>query len=250
VRDERLRVGIVGSRAAIPCVLALVRRLAAMVVRLDGVVVSGGAFGADRAAHVGALDARGRTWAILPCGAPHITNPTDEHFFPNLLERGGTIIRPFADGVPIRPGGFQRRNGVLVALSQIVVVAQASAKSGSMNSAHQAFKRKREIWVVPGPTSPEFEGSWKVIDEMGGVMLRSEKAFERRLRELVTPRPALEGNELRVFEALGSSAKHPDEIALETGLATPAVTTALLTLALGDVVVEGSAGLFQRKVLV
>ncbi len=138
------------------------------------------------------------------------------------------------------PQNFKRRNGVIMALSDIAIVVQASIDSGSLNAANHAKTLNKELWVVPG-MGREFAGSWQLIRE-GARVLHSEKELIARLR-----RTELDGDALTVFNALQSRAKHPDEIALETGLTTPAVTTALLTLALGDVVVEGSAGLFQRK---
>jgi predicted Rossmann fold nucleotide-binding protein DprA/Smf involved in DNA uptake len=93
---------------------------------------------------------------------------------------------------------------------------------------------------VPG-FGDAFTGSWQLI-EKGARMLRSENELAARFQ-----RPNFDGEAELVLNVLGSKPKHPDEIAVETGLSTPAVTTALLTLALGDVVVEGSAGMFQRK---
>jgi DNA processing protein len=242
-----LRVAIVGARAADPRFVPLAKRLAAAVAARGGVVVSGGAHGIDSAAHAGALEAGGRTWAVLGCGAPILTKRKDDPGFYDRLRTGGAIVWPFPDGIHGR-SYFTERNGVLVALSQMVVVVQAGTRSGTKNSATWAHELGREIWVVPG-MGDAFAGSWWILDHYDSTVMRSEKDFARRLAELAAPAPALEGDALTVFRALGGTPKHPDEIAHVTGLSTSAVTTALLTLALGDVVVEGSAGLFQRKSL-
>lgn len=241
-----LCVAIVGSREATPATIHHTRQLAAHVVAAGGVVISGGANGTDAAAHRGTIDAGGRTWCVLGCGSDYVTPPDEERDdrerFTRIVDNGGAILWPFPpDAIPASQR-FKSRNRVIMSLAQIAVVAQADAESGSMNAASHARDLGKELWVVPG-IGKEFAGSWKLI-EGGARPLWSEEDFIARLRRTEL---GLEGDALKVFNALGSRAKHPDELAVETGLSTPAVTTALLTLALGDVVVEGSAGLYQRK---
>lgn len=240
-------VAIVGARNALEVSRDIAYSLAKMVARRGGVVVSGGANGVDAAAHLGAIDGGGRTWAVLGCGAPHLT-PTgrkldDPERFTRILRSGGCIIRPFPeDTVASRPN-FLSRNRITVALAQLVIVIQAKIKSGSWSTATKTREMKRELWVVPG-FGDEFFASWELIRE-GAHTMRSPRELQRWLSR--SSNETFEGDAQLVFNALGSRAKHPDELAVETGLSTPAVTTALLTLALGDVVVEGSAGLYQRK---
>jgi DNA processing protein len=250
------RVAIVGSRAALDPVVAMVKRLAAAVATAGGVVVSGGAMGVDTAAHEGALEARGRTWAVLGCGAPLVTPSHNKDLFARITQNGGAIVRPFPDGTGVHTSRFLSRNGVLVALSEIVLVAQAGLPSGTVNTARWAHKLRRPLWVAPGPPweGTRFAGSWHIVDRYSTArLLRSEKDFVEKVlgvRDVSVPPPNLDADELVVFEALGSDEKHPDELAAKTGLPAAAVSTALLTLALGDVVVEGSAGLFRRKTFV
>jgi DNA processing protein len=232
-------VAIVGAREATSATIQLAKRLAAVVVEAGGVVVSGGADGTDAAAHEGAIEAKGRTWAVLGCGAPNVTPVEERQRFVDILAAGGALIRPFPERTPPSGACFKSRNRVLVALAEIVVIAQAGDQSGTENAANHARRLGKELWVVPGVGDP-FVYSWKLIDQ-GARMLRHESELAERLCA-----PQLDGNARTVYDVLRGS-KHPDEIALLTGLSTSAVTTALLTLALGDVVVEDSAGLFRRK---
>lgn len=244
-RRARLHVAIIGARKALRPSIAIAERLAAKVVEANGVVVSGGANGIDAAAHRGAIEAGGRTWAVLGCGAPNLT-PSGRRLseplrFERILASGGALVRPFPHDTPAVAARFLSRNRVTMALADVVVVIQAANPSGTMQAAGKAREMKKEIWVVPGMGAP-FAGSWQLIQE-GARPMRSEEEFAERLGN----DSSFDGEVGQVFEALGQRAKHPDEIAAETGLSTSAVATALLTLALGDVVVEGSAGLFQRK---
>jgi DNA processing protein len=238
-------VAIVGARAAGRTSIDIAQRFAAMVVRAGGVVVSGGANGVDGAAHLGAIKAGGRTWAVLGCGAPHFTpaesDLDDKERFTRILANDGCIIRPFPENMVATRPSFLSRNRVTVALAELVIIVQAGMKSGSINTATHARRMRRPVWVVPG-YGDDFAGSRRLLAR-GAHEMRSDN----ELVDWLYGKPKFDGDAQQVLNVLGSRAKHPDEIAVETGLSTPAVTTALLTLALGDVVVEGSAGLFQRK---
>ncbi len=250
------RVAIVGARDGTDEMRALAKRLATVVASAGGIVISGGAFGIDTAAHEGALEGRGRTWSVIGCGGAHITPKKNAALFASILAHDGAIVRTRDDDRVTRNLHLDR-NRVLVALSEIVIVLQAKKKSGTMSSAGWGLTLKRPMWVVPSPLNAnelQFEGTWILLEGRHANVraLWSEEKFFRELfgRALSRARKAPKGltdDERKVFDVLGNTAKHPDEIALETGLPTPAVTTALLTLALGDVVVEGSAGLFQRR---
>jgi len=236
----RIAVAIVGSRKPAPESRAIARKLAALVVREGGVVVSGGADGIDAEAHEGALEAGGRTWCVLGCGAPNFT-PFEQRAR-DILARGGAVIRPFPEGTRGLPQNYLHRNRVIMTLAPIVVAIQAADRSGTLHASNEARKLGCELWVVPG-LGDGFVGSWRLVAK-GAKILRHEDELAARLRA-----PELHGDARLVYETLAEGAKHPDQIVLETGLSTSAVATALLTLALGDVVVEGSAGLYERKIL-
>ena len=238
-------VAIVGSRNALAASTEIARSLATIVAHAGGVVVSGGANGVDAAAHTAAIDARGRTWAVLGCGEPYVT-PTgqklkDKERFTRILNSGGCLVRPFPHGTQASRPLFLSRNRVTIALAHLVIVVQAAARSGSWSTAVKAREMGRDTWIVPG-FGEAFGGSWDLIDS-GAHMMRSPQELESWFRK----NRSFDGDAQLVLNVLGSRLKHTDEIAMETGLSTPAVATALLTLALGDVVVEGSAGMFQRK---
>jgi DNA processing protein len=246
-----LRVALVGSRKAQPSAVGWAREVARLVVQAGGVVLSGGAVGVDAAAHEAALEARGRTWTVLGCGAPRVTPDENRKLFDAILEGGGAIIRPFPDDTPVHPSRHLKRNGVLAALSTVVVIAQAGVPSGTQNTAHWAAQLGRPLWTTVGPPwlHKEFEGCWYALEACSAKLIQSSEHFvEHVIGRKPLPLPAdLTDDEKTVVEALGNDPKHPDELTARTGLPAPAVTSALLTLSLGDVVVEGPAGLYRRK---
>jgi len=232
----------------------MVRRIAGAIAHKGGVVVSGGAVGVDAAAHEGALEAGGRTWAVLGCGAPLVTPVENRPLFERILASGGTLIRPFPDGAVSLPQRFLGRNPVLVAMSDLVVVGQARIPSGTLNSARWAAALERPLHVVIGAPwlVDEFAGSRFIAEHYPCEILRSEVDFIEnvigaRTGRLDVRKWTLTQDERRVVEVLGTAPKHPDELTARTGLPASTVATVLLTLTLGDVVVEGPAGMYRRK---
>jgi DNA processing protein len=247
-------VAIVGSRQASADAEDFARTLAAALVRAGAVVVSGGAVGIDAAAHRGALDAAGRTWAVAGTGCEHCFPPEHATLFNTIATGPGAMIWPFAPASPARGGAFLMRNRVLVALSDAVVVAQADFPSGALRAAECARTASKPLWVVPAPPwASGFAGSHQLLDE-GVRPLTSVDAFLRTLHlaepatgvrppEVTTQDPIQSG----VLHAISGTPLHLDEIAVRAHVAVQEAAAALLTLALDAVVVEGPPGFFRRR---
>jgi DNA processing protein len=223
------------------------------------VVVSGGAAGIDGAAHEGALDAGGRTWCVAGTGHEHCYPKEHAELFERIAQGPGAMLWPFAPDYAQRVG-FLARNEVLVALADAVVVVQAGLKSGALRAASCARRLNRPLWVVPVPpwepwSRPDFDGSRKLLGE-GARPLMSTDSFLATLGlgHEATPRSdgtaptthSLSPIELGVFSATSTDPRHIDAIVEHAHLSAQAVSTALLTLALENVVVEGPPGFFRR----
>jgi DNA processing protein len=273
---------VVGTRRPSAEADMFTRELATAIVMHGGVVASGGAVGIDAAAHEGALDAGGDTWVVAATGSNEVFPPENVPLFARVLEEGGTMIWPFEPAKKADPLTFFARNGVLVALADALVIVQAGVPSGTMNAARWARSLGRPVWAVCAPPwMPGFLGC-ATVAELGarplvsikgwlravGLARRPQRASPRAPRtptatplESATPTPAgtsqaseltlrllarLPTEELRLLEILSRSrAQHIDEIAAKSGLSAQAVATALLTLALENVVVESPEGLFR-----
>jgi DNA processing protein len=258
-------VAIVGSRKASADAEDFARDLAATLVGAGVVVVSGGAVGIDAAAHRGALDAGGRTWAVAGTGCEHCFPPGHAGLFEAIGEGPGAMIWPFAPSSAARPGAFLIRNRVLVALSDAVVVAQAGFPSGALRAAQCARGARKPLWVVPAPPwARGFAGSRQLLDE-GVHPLTSVAAFLRTLelptvsaesprREAGEDQPgagtgteAADPIQFAMLHAMSTTPLHLDEIAARAHVAIQVAAVALLTLALEAVVVEGPPGFFRRR---
>ena len=146
--DER-GVAIVGSRAASRAGCGRTAEIAAALVRGGFFVVSGGAIGIDAAAHRGARDAGGVTFAVLGCGVDVVYPQRHQALFERIAIDGG-VLSEYPPGSPPRPGCFPVRNRIVAALAQAVVVVEARVSSGALITAHLAAERGQTLIAVPG----------------------------------------------------------------------------------------------------
>lgn len=193
-------IAIVGTRAASEPALDFARALARRLAEAGVVVFSGGAAGIDRAAHEGALEAGGPTVVVAGTGIDHVYPKEHEALFGTVVEQGGAIVSPFEREQRASPWTFLRRNPVLAALTQALVLIEAPIKSGARSTAMAARRLGRPLFVVPGaPWDPLGAGAFVELS-LGANPLT---------------------NEGDVFEALGLAPPGSDEPVLPWGLAKP-----------------------------
>jgi DNA processing protein len=142
-------VAVVGSRDATPTGLAVARRLAGGLADAGLTVVSGMARGIDGAAHAGALDAGGRTVAVLGCGVD-IAYPRSHEALAAETAASGAVASELPPGTPPLPGHFPLRNRIISGLARAVVIVEASERSGSLITARLALEQGRDVLAVPG----------------------------------------------------------------------------------------------------
>jgi DNA processing protein len=163
-------VAIVGTRAATPAGLAFARALAHELVRAGLRVVSGLARGIDSAAHRGALDAGGRTVAVLGSGADRLY-PPENAGLAKAIERDGAVVSEFVPGTAPWRGNFPRRNRVIAGWTRGLVVVEAPARSGALSTARAALAEGREVMAVPGhPAEPQSEGTNALLRDGAAVV--------------------------------------------------------------------------------
>ena len=183
-------VAVVGSRAATVYGRAMAARFAERLAAEGLVVVSGLATGIDAVAHGAALDAGGRTLAVLACG-PERVYPSRHRRLSDRIVRSGTIVSEFPPGTPPLRPYFPLRNRLISGLSLAVLVVEARERSGSLITASHAAEQGVDVYAVPGPlTSPTSAGTNRLLRDGAYVALDAEALLEAlRLGGAIPPRP-------------------------------------------------------------
>lgn len=250
------RIAFVGARRAHAESKAFATSLASACAEQGAIIVSGGALGIDTASHGGAMSVGGRTWAVLGTGKDHCFPPENEELFARISAAPGcAIFWPFESSRKAMSQNFLARNRILIALADLVVVIQAQEASGSRNAARLARESKKEVWVVPGPPwLSGFSGSFSEI-AAGAKTLWSQEVFlsaifgpprdgePRKKKPIVDRTP----EETALLDAATTRPEHIDELCELAGLSPPSAATALLTLALEHVLVEGPPGYYRKE---
>lgn len=142
-------VAIVGTRKATAYGLRMAERLGGELAARSITVVSGMAQGIDAAAHRGALEAGGRTIAVLGSGVD-IVFPAEHADLMQRIIRQGCVLSPFPMGMKPLKGNFPQRNRIISGISLGTVVVEAPPGSGSLITARHAAEQGREVYAVPG----------------------------------------------------------------------------------------------------
>lgn len=224
VRMWALRsVAVVGARACTEYGAHMAATLAAGLAEQGWVVVSGGAYGVDGAAHRGALGAGGATVAVLACGVDRPYPRGHTRLISRIAEQG-LVIGELPPGDHPTPSRFILRNRVIAALTRGTVVVEAAHRSGSLVTARAAQRLGRHTMGVPGPATSGLSagvhellrGEAVLVTDVADVVELvgdiGELAPDRR--GPVLPRDLLEPATRQVLAALpGRGAARPDEIA-------------------------------------
>lgn len=153
-------VAIVGTRKPTPYGKIMTEKLASDLARAGVVVVSGLALGVDGLAHESCINAGGRTIAISPGGLGKLYPASNRLIANRIIATNGSIISEYPKDHTPRKIEFLERNRIIAAISDAVLVIEASGNSGSLNTAMHAKKMNIPVCAVPGnATSPLSEGT-------------------------------------------------------------------------------------------
>jgi DNA processing protein len=200
-------VSIVGSRAATGYGVHVATEMSAELAERGWLIVSGGAYGIDAAAHRGVLLTGGVTIAALACGVDRPYPAGHDSLFTGIAD-GGLVISEWPPGSRPTRYRFLVRNRVIAALTRGTVVVEAGERSGALNTARHAAELGRPLMAVPGPvTSAQSAGCHLIIRDLGGTLVGAAGDVIAQLAPMSEPaRTELDPDTARVLAAFPARA--------------------------------------------
>ena len=174
----RPAVAVVGARRSTPYGNAIARQFSKELAGKGVQIISGLAWGIDAAAHAGALEGGGNTYAVMGCGVDVCYPAGNRPLYERILQdsRGG-IISEQEPGRPPLAGFFPARNRIISGLSDLVLVVEAREKSGSLITADQALEQGKDVYVVPGRITDELSRGCLNLLKQGAGLADSPKTL-------------------------------------------------------------------------
>jgi DNA processing protein len=236
-------IAIVGSRKATAYGKAAAVQLGRETVSEGLVVVSGMARGIDAAAHKGALEGHGTTWAFLGCGVDVVYPPEYQHLAQAILEQGA-LLSEYTPGTPPEANNFPVRNRLISGAARGVVVVEAAEKSGALITVDFALEQGREVFAVPGPIfSPLSRGTHDLIKQGATLITGVRDILGEVRRQAPSLFPAFsEGNDTpaqqKIIALLSDVPAHIDRIIDESALAPEDIALTLMELELQNRIIQ------------
>lgn len=241
--ERRPSVAIVGSRKPSSYGREVTAKIAHDLARRGVVIISGLALGVDAIAHQAALDAGGTTIALQANGL-HALNPrTNRQLGEHIIEQGGAILSEYEPGIEAMKHQFLERNRLVSGLADAIIITEAAARSGSLNTAAHALEQGKEIYVVPGNiTSPMSAGCNQLLRQ-GATPITSLDDIYAQVFPDQANTPAQQtlplgstSAETALITALASGIRDGDELLAQTKLTASEVNTALSMLEINGVI--------------
>lgn len=244
--EDRWAVAVVGTRRASAYGREVAHTLATQLARNGITVVSGLALGIDAVAHQAALDAGGRTFAVLGSGVDQLY-PQQNRALGEAITRQGGVISEYGLGTRPEARNFPPRNRIISGLSRGIVVVEAGLRSGALITAKFALEQGREVFAVPGSIfHPGSAGCNELISNGATPLLSVEAMIDDILGELNLTRvqeqaaasrqvPA-DPLERALLEQISSAPSHVDDIVRQSAIPAQQVSGLLAIMELKGIV--------------
>jgi DNA processing protein len=240
-------IAVVGTRKVTPYGKDVTRAISEALVACGFTVVSGMAYGVDAVAHQSAIDAGGKTIAVLGCGVDIIAPPCNARLYNEIVSGNGAVVSEMPLGMRPDRGLFPARNRIISGLSLGVVVTEGADDSGALITARNAAEQGREVFAVPGPiTSPYSRAPAKLL-KTGATLVESaddivealgleknqrinESNISKRINELESK------EEKKIVTLLSTQPMHIDQLVRASNLTTQKVGASLTVLEMKGIV--------------
>ena len=253
--DEKL-VGIVGARNCSGYGKSMAENIASKLSMYSIGVVSGLARGIDEAAHRGAIEGRGRTYAVLGCGVDICYPRENINTYMDIINNGG-IMSEYPPGCQPIAWQFPYRNRIISMLSDTVAVIEAKRKSGTLITTDYALKYGKEVFALPGRVTDALsEGCNELIKSGASVLTEAEDMLfatgvyfdSKDKKKSKKKKILLEKENEVVYSCLDLLPQSIEEIINKTGMNSSRIYEILMSLMMDDLVIEPARNHYARKI--
>jgi DNA processing protein len=247
LRKEEQAIAIVGSRRPTYYGKQQAELLAGGLASRGWTVVAGLARGIDSHAHQGALNANGRTIAVLGSGLLKVY-PREHRKLADQIAEDGAVISEFPMTAPPDPWNFPRRNRIISGLCRGVIIVEAARTSGSLITASWATEQNRLVFAVPGRVDNALSTGCHALIKDGAVLTENAEDVLTELGSSLTHDPGketvpiipdnLSDDETRLMKLLEREPKHIDDLIAASGLPAAQVSSCLVMLEIKKLAVQ------------
>jgi len=244
-RSDQWAVAVVGTRRMTPYGRQVTRDLVAGLARSNVTIVSGLARGIDAIGHLAALEAGGRTIAVLGSGLDQIYPPENQGLAESIQAGHGAIVSEYALGVRPEARNFPPRNRLISGLSLGVIVVEAGERSGALITANFAIEQDRDVFAVPGNVnSPASKGTNRII-QGGAKLVRTVDDILEELNLTMLPDKAAvqlaipeSAEEALLLSHLSHQPLHIDDLTRQAQLPSRMVSSTLTLMELKGMILQ------------
>lgn len=233
--ERRPTVAIVGTRKPTAYGREVTHKLAYELAKRGVVIVSGLALGVDGIAHRAALEAGGTTLAVLGNGLPTIYPASHRQLAADIIKQGGAVLSEYPEDKPALSHQFLERNRIVAGLADAIIITEAAARSGTLNTAAHAIEQGKDVFVVPGNiTSPMSLGCNSLLKQGARPITSADDVLEIIAPDLLKPQQSLalgsNDNETAIIKLIQSGVRDGDDIQAQLNISATDLSVALTML--------------------
>jgi len=257
-------VAVIGSRQCSEYGRFMADSLGGQLARAGVNVISGMAWGIDGIAQMAALNAGGKSYAVLGCGVDVVYPKNNQILYNRLCQDGNGLLSEYEPGSPAQSRRFPPRNRIISGLSDLVIVVEARKKSGTLITVDMAIDQGKSIMVVPGRvTDPLSIGCLNLIKEGAIPVTCVEDVISELLPESdftfgdcgtdgldadLVKKHGLTNEEISILKLIDFEPVSAEMLALKSSVDVEKVLKILTNLELAGVIREVSNFSFTRNV--
>lgn len=251
--DDDYFFSVVGTRKPTSYGELLTKKFTRELVQAGFIIVSGMALGVDAIAHETALNAGGKTIAVLGCGVDIVYPVANTNLYRRIIETGSLIMSEFPPGHTVVKGLFVARNRIVSGLSKGIMVTEGAKDSGALITVKYAANQGKEVFAPPAPITSEMSEAPNSILKQGAKLVTSVEDILEEFDLKMVPkkqsqvRLQLSLEEKSIFESLLEEPRLANDLAVTGNTTIDKILNTLSLLEIKGVIEKNSEGKYQLK---